>query len=93
MIFYRILFILLLFISNHAKALIEVDITRGNINPLPVAVSPLYSENETNTKINQKIKINNLGEEISKVIENNLKTTGLFNPLNKKAILQTPDLA
>ena len=93
MIFYRILFILLLFISNHAKALIEVDITRGNINPLPVAVSPLYSENETNTKINQKIKINNLGEEISKVIENNLKTTGLFNPLNKKAFLQTPDLA
>ena len=93
MIFYRILFILLLFISNHAKALIEVDITRGNLNPLPVAVSPLYSENETNTKINQKIKINNLGEEISKVIENNLKTTGLFNPLNKKAFLQTPDLA
>ena len=93
MIFYRIFFILLLFISNHAKALIEVDITRGNLNPLPVAVSPLYSENETNTKINQKIKINNLGEEISKVIENNLKTTGLFNPLNKKAFLQTPDLA
>ena len=93
MIFYRIFFILLLFIPNHAKALIEVDITRGNLNPLPVAVSPLYSENETNTKINQKIKINNLGEEISKVIENNLKTTGLFNPLNKKAFLQTPDLA
>ncbi len=93
MIFYRIFFILLLFISNHAKALIEVDITRGNLNPLPVAVSPLYSEKETNTKINQKIKINNLGEEISKVIENNLKTTGLFNPLNKKAFLQTPDLA
>ena len=93
MIFYRIFFILLLFIPNHAKSLIEVDITRGNLNPLPVAVSPLYSENETNTKINQKIKINNLGEEISKVIENNLKTTGLFNPLNKKAFLQTPDLA
>ena len=93
MIFFKIFFILLLFSLNHAKALIEVDITRGNLNPLPVAVSPLYSEEETNKKINEKIKIINVGEEISKVIENNLKATGLFNPLDKKAFLQTPDLA
>ena len=25
-------------------ALIEVDITRGNLNPLPIAVSALYSD-------------------------------------------------
>ncbi len=93
MIFFRIFFILLLFSLNQAKALIEVDITRGNLNPLPVAVSPLFSEDETNKKINDKIKINNLGEEISIVIENNLRATGLFNPLDKKAFLQTPDLA
>ena len=93
MIVFRIFFILLLFSLNQAKALIEVDITRGNLNPLPVAVSPLFSEDETNKKINDKIKINNLGEEISIVIENNLRATGLFNPLDKKAFLQTPDLA
>ena len=93
MIVFRIFFILLLFSLNQAKALIEVDITRGNLNPLPVAVSPLFSEDETNKKINNKIKINNLGEEISIVIENNLRATGLFNPLDKKAFLQTPDLA
>ena len=93
MIFFRIFFILLLFSLNQATALIEVDITRGNLNPLPVAVSPLFSEDETNKKINDKIKINNLGEEISIVIENNLRATGLFNPLDKKAFLQTPDLA
>ena len=93
MIVFRIFFILLLFSLNQAKALIEVDITRGNLNPLPVAVSPLFSEDETNKKINDKIRINNLGEEISTVIENNLRATGLFNPLDKKAFLQTPDLA
>ena len=35
-----ILFLIFL-IPNKAFALIEVDITRGNLNPLPLAVSPL----------------------------------------------------
>ena len=30
-----------LFLSTKSSALIEVDITRGNLNPLPIAVSPL----------------------------------------------------
>ena len=38
----RILFfIFLIFSVGKANALIEVDITRGNLNPLPIAVSPL----------------------------------------------------
>ena len=37
----RYLFLLLFLIPVKAFALIEVDITRGNLNPLPVAVSPL----------------------------------------------------
>ena len=35
-----ILFLIFL-IPNKVFALIEVDITRGNLNPLPLAVSPL----------------------------------------------------
>ena len=38
---------LILFISifcSQALALIKVDITRGNLDPLPIAVSPLYVE-------------------------------------------------
>ena len=38
---FRYLFILLVLLPIKAFALIEVDITRGNLNPLPVAVSPL----------------------------------------------------
>jgi TolB protein len=37
---FLILFLILL-IPIKAFALIEVDITRGNLNPLPLAVSPL----------------------------------------------------
>ena len=29
-----------LLVINASKALIEVDITRGNLDPLPIAVSP-----------------------------------------------------
>ena len=46
--FLRIL-ILLLFVQFKANALIEVDITRGNLNPLPIAVSPLSSNEVTNS--------------------------------------------
>ena len=36
-----IIFCFLIF-NSHARALVEVDITRGNLDPLPIAVSPLY---------------------------------------------------
>ena len=32
-----------------SKALIEVDITRGNLNPLPIAVSPLFQDKVSNS--------------------------------------------
>ena len=38
-----IIFCFFVFKSN-ALALIEVDITRGNLDPLPIAVSPLHVE-------------------------------------------------
>ena len=46
-------FILLIFPIN-SYALIEVDITRGNLNPLPIAVSPL-SIDENSRKNFQKV--------------------------------------
>ena len=47
------LFLFLIFPIN-ALALIEVDITRGNLNPLPLAVSPL-SIDESSRKSFEKI--------------------------------------
>ncbi len=47
---FRYLLILTILLPFRAFALIEVDITRGNLNPLPVAVSPL-SIDEVSKKV------------------------------------------
>ena len=72
-------------------ALIEVDITRGNLDPLPIAVSPLHVDVQSE-KYND-LKIKELGNNISTIIENNFRGTGLFNPLKKDAFVQKPDIA
>jgi len=89
-----ILFIFCLFIyNNSAKALVEVDITRGNLDPLPIAVSPLFIESgSVDLKDGDKI-IKNVGEKIAEVIEVNFKRSGLFNPLKKDSFVQKPDIA
>ena len=82
---------LLLFFYNNAYGLITVDITRGNLDPLPIAVSPLHVDPKSE-KISQ-FETEKLGEEISKIVERNFKSTGLFNPLKKDAFVQKPDIA
>jgi len=82
---------LLLFFYNNAYGLITVDITRGNLDPLPIAISPLHVDPKSE-KISQ-FETEKLGEEISKIVERNFKSTGLFNPLKKDAFVQKPDIA
>ena len=78
-------------LSSKAIALIEVDITRGNLDPLPIAVSPLHVDVKSDEIEN--IKIKELGSNISEIIEKNFRGTGLFNPLKKDAFVQKPDIA
>ena len=89
----KIFFICLFFFPIKAKALIEVDITRGNLNPLPIAVSPLSLDKKSKEEFKKIFKKDDIGSEISKVVENNLKASGLFNPLDKDAFLQKPNIA
>ena len=89
----KIFFIFLFFIISfkNAYSLIKVDITRGNLNPLPIAISPLHVDSKS-----EKLSLfdtDKLGEEISKVIEQNFRSTGLFNPLKKDSFVQKPDIA
>tara|TARA_B100000989_G_scaffold298386_1_gene287437 strand:- start:1391 stop:2740 length:1350 start_codon:yes stop_codon:yes gene_type:complete len=88
-------FILLIifFFPSKTYGLIEVDITRGNLNPLPIAVSPLFVEKESLNNFGKVLKIKDIGISISEVVENNLLISGLFNPLDKEAFLQKPDIA
>jgi len=89
-----IISIIFLFIYNNSSlALVEVDITRGNLDPLPIAVSPLHIQSGSkDIKQGNKI-IKNVGEEIAKVIEVNFRRSGLFNPLKKDSFVQNPDIA
>tara|TARA_B100000686_G_scaffold249762_1_gene259844 strand:- start:1534 stop:2886 length:1353 start_codon:yes stop_codon:yes gene_type:complete len=85
-------FLIFLKIPN-SYSLIEVDITRGNLNPLPIAVSPLSLDKKSKIEFQKKLNLDDLGSEISKIIENNLKKSGIFNPLSKDAFIQKPDIA
>ncbi|MDB3888799.1 Tol-Pal system beta propeller repeat protein TolB [Candidatus Pelagibacter sp.] len=90
---FLILFFIIFLLPIRSYGLIEVDITRGNLNPLPLAVSPLSIDEKSKKSFEKLLKKKNIGSEISSIVENNLKTSGLFNPLNKDAFLQAPDIA
>ena len=89
----KILFIIFIFIFTfkNVYGLVTVDITRGNLDPLPIAVSPLHVDSKSEKL--SLFEVEKLGEEVSAVIEKNFKGTGLFNPLKKDAFVQKPDIA
>ena len=75
-------FIIFLIFNSYSFALIKVDITRGNLDPLPIAVSPLHVDDKSENI--KDLDVKNLGASISSIIEKNFKSTGLFNPLEKR---------
>jgi TolB protein len=81
--------LIVIFFAKNSFALIEIDITRGNLDPLPLAVSPLHVESKSSNVLNE-IEV---GSEISKVVENNLLRSGLFYPLEKDSFVQKADIA
>ncbi len=62
-----LIFIFNVFLVNNSFALIEIDITRGNLDPLPIAVSPLHVDVKSENY--EGIKIKELGEDISKILK------------------------
>ncbi|HEY4133851.1 MAG TPA: Tol-Pal system beta propeller repeat protein TolB [Alphaproteobacteria bacterium] len=65
-----------------AQAQLRIDITRGNPQPMPVAVTNLYGSNANETKI---------GTDVSKVVSDDLQRSGLFKPIAQNAFIQTPE--
>ncbi|MEY4343290.1 MAG: hypothetical protein RL736_1088 [Pseudomonadota bacterium] len=88
---YKILkiLILFLFITNKSFAVVSVDITRGNLDPLPIAISDFYLD----SKLSDNIKKLQLESKISELIKNNLSKSGLFFSLEKKSFIQLPEVA
>ncbi len=73
---------LLVFASLPAKAQLEVDITSGKLEALPIAVSKFYPENAG---------FSNYARDIPAIVAQNLQSSGLFNPLNPQSFIQSPD--
>ena len=67
--------------SITANAEIRVDISRGNVDPVPTAVSDLYGEGGLSA----------FGIRISNVISSNLDRSGLFRAVDKKSFIQSPE--
>lgn len=65
-----------------ARAVLELDITRGGIEPLPIAVSPLAGD----TAAAQQF-----GRQIAEVVAADLQRSGLFRPIDPRAFIQSPD--
>jgi len=86
-----VIFLYFILSFTSAQSLIKVDITRGNLDPLPIAISPLHVD--STSEKSDLFDTDKLGIEISKIIERNAKSTGLFNPLNRDAFVQKPDIA
>ena len=62
-----------------AKAQLEIDITAGKLEALPIAISPFYA---------QKPNYEKLAKNIPSIIARNLESSGLFNPLNRSSFIQ-----
>ena len=65
-----------------AQADLRVDITRGQVEPMPVAISDLYDESDDAAKF---------GRRISEVVARNLERSGLFRPIDQRAFIQRPE--
>ncbi|PLX42340.1 MAG: Tol-Pal system beta propeller repeat protein TolB [Hyphomicrobiales bacterium] len=66
-------------LSRPALALIEIDVTQGKVEPLPIAIPDL---------LGRSAKEQDYGREIAAVIAADLKSSGLFRPIDQKAFIQ-----
>ena len=66
-----------------AQALVEIDVNKGNVEPLPIAITDFLSADA-------------LGAEIAGIVAADLKRSGLFAPIDKGAFIEkisNPDAA
>tara|TARA_Y100001970_G_scaffold164586_1_gene201102 strand:- start:5225 stop:6538 length:1314 start_codon:yes stop_codon:yes gene_type:complete len=76
--FLTIIFTLIYFKANA----LELTLNQGTVKPTPIAVTNLFSSNNSLQK---------LGKNISMVISDNLERSGLFIPIDQKAFIQSSE--
>ena len=64
---------------DRAHAVVELNITQGNIQPLPIAIPDFASDGSVDA---------DAAREISDVVSNDLKSSGLFVPIDPAAFIE-----
>jgi TolB protein len=67
------------FVANRAHAVVELNITQGNIQAMPIAVPDFASDGTIDA---------GTAREISNVVGNDLKSSGLFLPIDQAAFIE-----
>ena len=74
-LFLIVLITVLMMAVVQAFARVEIDVTKGNVDPLPIAI-PVFLDN------------GELGRKISDVVEADLRRSGLFAPIDRAAFIE-----
>lgn len=66
------------FVAQKAEALIELDVTQGRVQPMPIAITQ-FSDPQGDVQ---------LGQQVSDVVTSDLQRSGLFDPINPAAFIE-----
>jgi TolB protein len=65
--------------ASLAQAVLKIDITQGNVDPMPVAIGEFFVSQGTTSSLSEEVRL---------VIENDLRSSGLFRPIDKNGFLE-----
>ena len=66
-------------LSASVQAQVQIDITRGRVEPMPIAVANFPGNDEASVRV---------GRDLSSVISKDLERSGLFRPVDRDAFIQ-----
>jgi len=78
-------FVSVALVDRPAQALIEVDVTKFNVEPLPLAIAAFEGSSEIEVK---EQDMRTLGRDLAQVISDDLRRSGLFRPLPEQSFIQ-----
>lgn len=71
-------------LARPAEAVLRVDITQGNVDPLPIAIPDFVIAEEGRTNVGT---LSRIGADIAAVVASDLNRSGLFRPLDESSFI------
>lgn len=72
-------------VAASASAQLKVDVTRGSVDPVPIAIPDFVPVEDVETPTGS---LSDIGASIGEVITNNLVSTGLFRAIDQNAFIE-----